>query len=473
MSKFLNISVLSFDNLTENDSALFLCEGGYMKSIFEVVPANFFNVLSGENKEEYSDCLLLLYKQVNEKLEHTLTKNEVISIFENYFSERVNLFEDKKQTSRERALAFLSRFKNTGWLSEDRNANYQVIILLSDIGYSFLEFLYNFKQGSELSYSRNVYTIYKLFENFNSDRREELSIESAYHQTKEFFSQLKQLNTSIKKYIQKILDDGIKDDLNQLFLLLANEYQLNVVDKAYYHLMTNDHPNKYKGKIIDAINWLLDDELLEEIAERLMVTTKKDYIEIYHELYEKLVFIKEQFESVDDILKEINDKNQRFISSAINRISFLLSETEDIEGSINMLIRKISQIDYYFETLFLSQVKLMDPYSLATPRRKRILGESNIGHPLKLTEDEKSIFQETLMQSSEFSQVNIEKFVTDLLEENSEICVSEYVLNNKAYYVLIYIYAFSYEASYTVEDLDKEFSQEDTVFRDYVIRRKT
>lgn len=452
---------------------LYFREGDYMKNIFEVVPANFFSVLSGENRDEYSDCLLLLYKQVNEELEHTLTKHQAILIFENYFSEKANLFEDKKQTPRERALSFLSRFKNTGWLSDDINANYQGIISLSDIGYSFLEFITNFKQDSELSYSRNVYTIYKLFENFTYDGREELSIDSAYHQTKEFFSQLKQLNTSIKKYIQKILDDGIKDDLNQLFLLLADEYQLNVVDKAYYHLMTNDHPNKYKGKIIDAINRILDDQyLLDEIAERLMDTAKKDYIEIHEELYEKLVYIKEQFESVDIILKEINDKNKRFISSAINRISFLLNETADIEGSINVLIRKISQIDNYSETLFLSQLKLIDHYSLATPRRKKILGESNIGMQLELTEHEKRAFQETLMQSSQFSQANIEKFVSKVLEEKYEMCASECVLDNKAYYVLIYIYAFSYGANYTVEALDKEVYQQDTIFRDYVIRRK-
>lgn len=444
-----------------------------MKNIFEVVPANFFSVLSGENKDEYSDCLLLLYKQVNEELEHTLMKHQVISMFETYFSEKANLVEDKKQTSRERALAFLSRFKNTGWLSDDINANYQGIISLSDIGYSFLEFITNFKQDSELSYSRNVYTIYKLFENFTYDGREELSIDSAYHQTKEFFSQLKQLNTSIKKYIQKILDDGIKDDLNQLFLLLADEYQLNVVDKAYYHLMTNDHPNKYKGKIIDAINRILDDEyLLSEVAERLMDTAKKDYIEIHEELYEKLVYIKDQFESVDIILKEINDKNKRFISSAINRISFLLNETADIEGNINILSRKISQIDDYSETLFLSQVKLIDQYSLATPRRKKTLGESSIGTQLELTENEKRAFQETLMQPSQFSQANIEKFVSKLLEEKYEVRASECVLDNKAYYVLIYIYAFSYGASYTIEVLDKEVYQQDTIFRDYVIRRK-
>lgn len=457
-----------------NDNALFFCEGEYMKNIFEVVPTNFFTILSGENKEEYSVCLLLLYKQVNEEREHTLMKNQVISIFEKYFSEKADLFEDKKQTARERALTFLNRFKHTGWLSEDTNANYQIIISLSDTGYSFLEFITNFQQDSELAYSRNVYTIYKLFENFNYDGREELSIDSAYHQTKEFFSQLKQLNTSIKKYIKKTLDDGIKDNLNQLFLLLASEYQLNVVDKAYYHLMTNDHPNKYKGRIIDAINRILDDEdLLDMIAERLMETTKKDFIEIHNELYEKLVYIKGQFETIDIILKEINDKNKRFISSAINRINFLLNETADIEGSINLLIKKISQIEDYSETLFLSQVKLLDQYALATPRKKKKFGESSIDVQLELTEHEKSAFQETLMQPSQFSQANIEKFVMKLLEEKSEIRASECVLNNKYYYVLIYIYAFSYGSSYAIEVLDNKVYQKDTIFRDYIIRRKS
>lgn len=445
-----------------------------MKNIFEVVPVNFFNVLSGENREEYSDCLFLIYKQVNEELEHTLMKHQVIAMFENYFSTKVHLFEEKKQTPRDRALTFLNRFKNTGWLSEDINGNYQSVISLSDIGYSFIEFIAHFKQDSELSYSRNVYTIYKLFENFHYDNREELSIDSAYHQTKEFFSQLKQLNTSIKNYIQKILNDGIKDDLNQLFLLLADEYQLNVIDKAYYHLMTNDHPNKYKGRIIDAINQILDNEyLLEEIASRLTDTTKNDYLDIYNELVEKLVYMKEQFGSIDMILKEINDKNKRFISSAINRISFLLNETADIEGNINSLIKKISQIDDYSESLFLSQVKLIDQYSLATPRRKKILGESNVSMQLELTEDEKKEFQDTLMQSSQFSQANIEKLVAELLTKKSEIRASECVLDNKTYYVLIYLYAFSYGSSYTIKILDQEVSQQNTVFRDYLIRRKS
>lgn len=41
-------------------------------------------------------------------------------------------------------------------------------------------------------------------------------------------------------------------------------------------------------------------------------------------------------------MQEINSKNNKFIESAINRITLLLNDKKDVEGKINQLIKEIA-----------------------------------------------------------------------------------------------------------------------------------
>ena len=67
----------------------------------------------------------------------------------------------------------------------------------------------------------------------------DLVFETGYENTKELANKLKNLNSNIKKYIQNLLEEGIKDDLEALLKSLLQDYQAKIVDRAYYNLTTS------------------------------------------------------------------------------------------------------------------------------------------------------------------------------------------------------------------------------------------
>ncbi|MFW8664433.1 hypothetical protein ACOES3_00980, partial [Candidatus Phytoplasma citri] len=62
-------------------------------NLFDILPLNFFNLLSSSNKEIYLDCLLLLADLANDEFDGYINKNLAISVLENYFNKN-NFFLD-------------------------------------------------------------------------------------------------------------------------------------------------------------------------------------------------------------------------------------------------------------------------------------------------------------------------------------------------------------------------------------------
>ena len=167
--------------------------------------------------------------------------------------------------------------------------------------------------------------------------------ETAYENTKDLIHKLKNLNSNIKKYIQKLLDDGIKDDLQALLNSLLQEYQTKIIDRAYYNLTTYDNPSKYRQSILSRIQEVMDNQdYVSLIIHNIMERKGIEHDQAYDLLMNQKEYIMQSFEHIDDIMQEIDSKNNKFIESAIHRITFLLNNQNDIEGKINNIIKSIS-----------------------------------------------------------------------------------------------------------------------------------
>lgn len=445
----------------------------YMKNFFDVLPHNFFNIFFNDNKLEASDCLLTLYRQLTDELEYTLEKDHAVSLLESYFKGKLlGDTGDIKQTPRERALFFLKRFKECGWTIEEIRRNYRVYVSLSDIAISFIRFVEGIEKDSELIYSSQTYAVYREFKSFESSKGE-LIVDSAYKNTKDLMDSLKKLNTNIKKYIQKLLSDTIRDDLNQLITILTSEYQMRIVDRAYYNLTTKDHPSKYRGTILESIQTILSNaSVMDEMAQRSISDTT-DYATALEELSRKLSYIHHQFESIGDLLAEINSKNQKFVTSAIGRIHFLLDETTDIEGSINTILKKLpGATDYEWES-FLTKVALFDVDSQAKPRELIQKSPSLISTENQLSDEEKTNIAQAVYGMDEYSPWKIESYVNGLLKGKKEIRASDSLGNDRLHVLFIYIYGFSQDSPYHVKRTGTTYRIGSTIFSDYVISRRT
>lgn len=415
--------------------------------IFEHIQPDFFRILSVKNKFEYAECLGLLYEEVSDSNDYSIARSDASQILTNYFEEiRFDDNETLVQSSRDRATYFLRELRDCGWIEENFNQNNILTLTLSDVAVQFLSFIEGLKYDTEIKYSSQIYSIYQSLDNFDRNRGE-LIIEDVYLKTEAFFDSLRRLNGNIRKYSQKIFDDNIANDVKGLLKIITDEYQIKVVDAAYYHLLTKDHPSQYSHKIIQSIDEIIGDHsFVLEMALRMSEDSETEVIN-YRMLQSKLFTIKERFSSIKDIISDIDDKNKRFVSSAIGRISFILNESTDITGVINSLIMELIETpDFEYDGL-LVDIKTLEEKSLATPR-KRIIKESSFIETAEIDEKQLELMQNRFIEISKYSKVRIDQIVMDLLGKHESVEIDESHDIDITMRTLIYLYSFASDAKY-------------------------
>lgn len=448
-----------------------------MNNIFDILPNNFFNIFNGDNKRVMADCLYLVFQSFTSDLSFSSTKEQVVLIFQDYFENHlINLQSDEVlTTSRDQALYIVRRLKECGWISEETGENYEVFITFQDYSIKIMESLFTLDHINEVEYSGLVYNIYMSFNNFDVNKGD-LVFETGYENTKDLANKLKNLNSNIKKYIQNLLDEGIKDDLQALLTSLLQDYQTKIVDRAYYNLTTYDNPSKYRQRIISKIETIINDEKYVDIIVRNIMERKElGYQEAYQILEHQSDYIINAFEHIEDIMQEIDSKNNKFIESAINRITFLLNNQKDIEGKINSLIKKIGQGNEIEElgNIYLNQV--VSENSIYVPRNFNAPVKSEIETEVELDQSLKEAAVAKIKKAERYSHKYIEDMVMQLLAKQASFLASSLTINDHdelATLVLIYLYGYTYGSLYEIEPQDNEVVINGYRFKDFLVKEK-
>ena len=449
-----------------------------MYNIFDILPNNFFNIFIGDNKRVISDCLYLVYHSFKSDLSFSSTKEQVLSIFQDYFENHVTFLKSDEELdgSRDKALYILKRLKECGWVNEETGENYEIFITFEDYSIRVLENLFSLDTSSDNGeYSGLIYNIFMSFNTFDVNRGD-LVFETGYENTKELANKLKNLNSNIKKYIQNLLDEGIKYDLEALLSSLLQDYQTKIIDRAYYNLTTYDNPSKYRQRIINNIETIIsNDEYLDIIVRNIMERKDLGYQEALALLLNQKDYIINAFEHIEEIMQEIDSKNNRFIESAINRITFLLNNQKDIEGKINNIIKAVASGKDVSDlgNLYLNSFVSRD--SLYVPRNYTSLVKSQLEKPAVLDEELKEKALKQIIKSKNYSHKYIEDKVLMLLKQKGDFLGSSLPINNNedlATLVLIYLYGFAYGTKYEVEPLDNEVVVNKYRFKDFRVKEK-
>jgi hypothetical protein len=303
----------------------------------------------------------------------------------------------------------------------------------------------------------------------------DIVFETVYENTKALADKLKNLNSNIKKYIQRLLNEGIKDNLDELLTSLLEDYQIKIIDRAYYNLTTYDNPSKYRQRIIEAITSILDnDKNIDIIVRNIMERKGIQYNEAYDLLMKQSDYIMNSFENIEDIMQEIERKNSKFVESAIHRINFLLNNQKDVEGKINNIIKNIN--DYYISdvgNIYLNQIA--DQKSLYVPRTYIKPIQSIIENNVELDIERKDEILNQIEKSINYSHKYIEDKVLKMIEDKGEFLGSSLPIHNNddlTTFVLIYLYGFSYNSRYSIEPTDDIVTMQNYRFRDFKVKEK-
>ncbi|MDF9825516.1 hypothetical protein M2475_001963 [Breznakia sp. PF5-3] len=445
-------------------------------NIFETLPINFFNIFNNSNKGMISECLFVLYDYMKEDSAFASLKENVIFELTKYFNSHIiETDEIASGTPKERADNIYKRLKDCGWISEEQGDNYQIYASFEDYATSIMNILFQLDADADVEYSSMVYNIYSSFVRFDVNNGHKI-LDSHYRTTKELMNKLKNLNTNIKRYIKKLLRDNMKNDLNQLLDSLLNEYQLMIVDRAFYNLTTRDHPLKYRNTIIAAISEIRNsEEKINCIVRNIMDSKDITYEKAYDIFDEQTNYMIDSFESILDLINEISKKNEKFVASATNRILFLINVKEDIGGKINEIIKSGQQYDGSLNNIVeLSVNKTLDSHSIFSSRKQKLPMHLESIKEVKLDDLIREQEINRLKVNSKYTQQSIEKRILERLDGNSVLNGSVYFKEQMdiSLFVLTWLYGYNEKSKYKIEPLNTLVNTNQYKFREFIIKEK-
>ncbi len=412
--------------------------------------------------------------------------------FENQSSEDLVFDEDEEiaNDSRTKANAILRRLKDSGWIEYEVSNDYKVKVNLLDYAATMIESFNKIIKSEEMEYQSLVSQIHSTLLNKEAYVKPyEYIIKRVIENTEELIAGLKKLNTNIKKYIDAITNEKTAGEIVQDFFV----YHKDIGSKAYHRIKTSDNISNFRTSIIESLYEILNDKNTFDraVLGYMEIEQVENRINAEDALRWKILSIISAFRNYDDIISEIDNKNAKYIGSAVARAKFLLTNTNNVEGKITKILQYLSDefnndesINLYDETddnileIFnIFPQGFIDSDSLyVVPISRKLALPEELNSTLGLTEEERELRKLALQEKNKnrYSRKNINNYIHELLLEQNAVLASSLPLQSKRdliRIIFISLYGRDKKSIYKTTKTDETIAINDFRFSDFVIER--
>lgn len=408
-----------------------------MKRLFDILPADFFKPLTSKYRQEYADCIMRLFNAFKPEISYGVGREIVVKELADYFEvDDVEMsFDDETFVSdaREKANGVIAMLKRCGWIEYEQEVNHQINVVLCEYAIPVIESMNRVIRDEEAEYQGIISQIHASLQNEELYTKPyELIIKGVLENTERLLSELKKLNASIKRHMDRQTNDMGADEILDHFF----DYHQNIGSKAYLRMKTSENISYFRTAIIERIERMMESpEIMERaVAGYMEVEETEDSDQAYDQVIGILIDIKSSFYRLDDIIEEIDRKHARYMRSAVMRARFLLATGNNLEGKLSkildMYVRELNdEIQPDLETLFsLYPQSYVSPESLQSiPVTKKLGTVSKFSDDAGMSEEERQLYKEALRMKnrSRFSRKNINEYVVNLLDGRDELPVTE------------------------------------------------
>ena len=460
-------------------------------NLFDVVDQRMFSVFARTDARSNYDLLSCIFDLfTNPEPRQTIARDELIDDFTAYIKNRdFESFEDEEgndesnKPAREKAVIKINQFKRVGWLEQDTGAGFEIEYSFSANGITMMEAFRNMIQNENkpLEYSGYFYSISGLLSDFPFSEAKG-RLEQIFANTNKLFNSLQGLNSSIKKYIEKLIKQ--KDlTAEQVFDMFINKYQNQIILTVFNNLKGRDNPSKYTSRILNKLRELRENDLDKIVNSYLFrdsseTIDSEEYKRVEDELIEQLDKTIARFDHVNEIVSIIDKRNAKFHTSAVAKIQFLLNTRNDIEG---LLVKSLTALKSVSDDAELSELfnffssNLLDDkstYSRSFNKEKITVIASEVPEvdPYDIERAKRLI-----LEQATFSRQNIDTFVSEKIGDNDCIHAKDIKINSFEELIKLIIgeaYSSYDEMSYRIDFLNETFTVLGYTTRDFIIRRK-
>lgn len=458
--------------------------------MFNILPENFFIPLSSPNRIVYWECICKLFSTMDYQLSFGVERDVLVDELQYYFEQSNSaevMEEDFAQSdSRGKANGIIRRLEFYGWIEIETDKSYVQRVNFKEYSVRIIKTLLEIEEGKQTEYQGYIYTIYTLVR--SSTDNPGIVLMQIMENTDLLITGLKNLNSNIKHYIDELTKHStVAEIMDALF----NDYIANIVDKAYHRLLTSDNVSKFRPEIIERLDSKgRSKTYMKAASEEIAGLKELEAVEAEEAVYRYLHEIIEAFRNMDDILKEINQKNTQYQRAAINRAKFLLSGNEDVRGQLKEILIGINEVvnqekmdlGGIYEVEFLEQLiriyscNFLDENSLYSPTEghqefvpQQLL---NIEPDMELRQAKLKKMMDKMQKILSPEKINI--YVQEQLGEQKEMLASECPLESVEEFIkVIYIRLYGQRKNmrYRIKTTD-EIEINGFKFKDFRIWRK-
>ena len=408
-----------------------------MKTLFDILPADFFKPLTSKYRQEYADCIMRLFNAFKPEISYGVNRDIVVKELMDYFEadDTEMSFDDQVYVSdaREKANGVIAVLRKCGWIEYEQETNHQIHVILCEYAVPVIDSMNRIIREEEAEYQGIISQIHASLENEELyGKPYELIIKGVQENTERLLSELKKLNASIKRHMDQQTNDMDAEEILDHFFT----YHKNIGSKAYLRMKTSENISYFRTAIIERIGRIMEStEIMERaVAGYMEVEETADQEKAYDEVIAMLIDIKSAFYRLDDIIDEIDRKHARYMRSAVMRARFLLATGNNLEGKLSKILDLYVQQmnggeEESFEGLFsLYPQDYISPESIQTiPVTKKMDTISGFSNQVQMSEADRLLYKEALKRKnrSRFSRKNINEYVINLLGDRDKMPVTE------------------------------------------------
>ena len=422
--------------------------------MFETLPSNFFNLLVAKNRDLYVTALFAVRKAIRQDLYLTredLARRIAISMEEEIKNANIDdddgKFESEDLNSvNSKALYIIRKLRDYGWINIDFNAknSFEEYIAVPAYSTQAINFLYSLTDEADQEYNSLVYSTYAALKMADTDNNDFYdALVTAYKNTDRLNESLANLYYGIRSIEQRISENI---EINDVISIHFNEYLSKLHDHYYHPYKTFDSVERFRSPILKMIKkWRNDNSIrrkLIEVARSKFPNKKGDAL--YEGITNMYDFIYQTYEEIEEKMELIDNKNNEYTSSTIDKMKHLVSMDESYKGKITFLIKTIIDnkehadeiVDMFMDNTILQVQEYASKEGLYTKREIQISPELSIVEIVteeKVGEDVDEIFGKIIQG---YNTNKIKEFILSRAYGRNEITISELNINNDEDFIL-------------------------------------
>ena len=431
--------------------------------LFEVIPASMFSLLTSKNREIYATALLAMRKAFSDEVmldKDILTEHLANDLKDFVLDIDLNADEQYDGESVKDVLSFarflIRRFKETGWIDTEyaRGSRLQEFVTLPPYSVKMLDLLYNLTSEEIAEYDAFMYSMYSALQSADSDYRDYryIALTTVYEKIQTFENTLKGLFSDLKRHYTRM---GHLKTVNQLLSEHFDSYQKDIIKQIYLPLKTKDSISRFKGPINTILSkWLRSPEVMEDIINQASFQRRfatRD--EAYNDIIGKINYITDKLLSLQELLVSIDERNNLYVSTATDKIRYLLKSDKSIKGKITKIAERIAQerlnndftsLELIQDVITLKKSENITSESLFNRSKAERYVESGEILELPDIDNEAAInlvsdFVDTI--DNRYSSTNVNNYMHQLMDEVDRLSISDVHIED-IHTLIMLMYAF-------------------------------